>query len=260
MMKPLHNLASAVLLFALATGQGSMADELPQISIIIDDLGYELTNGLRVTQLPGPVACAVLPGTPRAHLLATAANEMGKEVLLHLPLQAMDYDGEPEPGAIFLETSRGQFSTIFESDISSIPFVSGVNTHRGSLLTQHPGHMKWLMEEIAARAGLIFVDSYTTHHSVALELARESGIPAVKRDVFLDPDRSAATVAREFERLKSLALQHGAAVAIAHPYPATLELLERELPLLEQQGFALVSLRELMADELAAVAATTTSP
>ena len=32
----------------------------------IDDLGYELDAGQRAVNLPGPVACAVLPSTPRA--------------------------------------------------------------------------------------------------------------------------------------------------------------------------------------------------
>ena len=40
---------------------------------------------------------------------------------------------------------------------------------------------------------------------------------ARKRDVFLDPEPAAAAVAREFERLKSLARKRGSAIAIGHP-------------------------------------------
>ena len=94
----------------------------------------------------------------------------------------------------------------------SVPHAIGVNSHRGSLLTQHPGHMAWLMEEITERGNLIFVDSYTTHESIALRLAKESGVPAVKRDVFLDPDDSRETVVREFARLKKLG-RHRASVS-----------------------------------------------
>ena len=241
----------AVLIFAALFAATCNADERPRIAIIIDDLGYEYTHGLRATALPGPVACAVLPGTPRGSELAEAAFREGKEVLLHLPLQAMGADGTDEPGGIVLDMSRGQFAHAFARHIASVPHVIGVNTHRGSLLTRHPGHMQWLMEEISARNNLFFVDSYTTHESVALELARESGIPALKRDVFLDPDRDAATVAREFERLKELAEQQGAAVAIGHPYPETMALLERELPKLAADGFQLVSLRQLLGEPIA---------
>ena len=105
--------------------------------------------------------------------------------------------------------------------------------------------MGWLMDELARRDGLFFIDSYTTHHSVALRIARESGIPATKRDVFLDHERRAETVLRELERLKKLARERGAAVAIGHPYPETLEVLEKALPALAEEGIELVPLSQL---------------
>jgi polysaccharide deacetylase 2 family uncharacterized protein YibQ len=102
--------------------------------------------------------------------------------------------------------------------------------------------MRWLMQEIKSQGTLFFVDSYTTERSIALQTARESGVPAVRRDVFLDPDRQPATVEREFARLKALARQRGMAVGIGHPYPATLELLLEELPKLQDDGIQLVSI------------------
>lgn len=223
--------------------------QAPRIAIIIDDLGYQLAAGQRAVNLPGPVACAVLPQTPRGALLARAAFAKGKDVLLHLPLQAMTQAGSeaPEPGAIHLDMSRTEFARSFERSMGSVPHVVGVSNHQGSLLTQHPGHMSWLMEEIEARGDLFFVDSYTTHRSVALALALESGVPAVRRDVFLDADRSEETLQREFARLKDLASRQGMAVGIGHPYPATLEFLEEELPKLADEGYELVGIREYIA-------------
>ena len=236
----------ALLLLALT----AEAEQKPRIAIIIDDLGYVLALGQRAIELPGPVACAVLPATPRGRQFAAAANAAGKEVLLHLPLEAMEDQDSPEPGVISLDMSRGQFARTFAEDMQSVPYAIGVNSHRGSLLTRHPGHMSWLMEEIKAHGNLFFVDSYTTDASVAMRFARESGIPALKRDVFLDPDESPETVVREFERLKNLARKRGFAVAIGHPYAATMDLLERELPRLAEEGIELVSISELLAAEI----------
>ena len=235
-------LATAVVLVhsPVATAQA------PRIAIIIDDLGYQLAAGRRAVNLPGPVACAVLPGTPRAALLAEAAFARGKDVLLHLPLQSMGQSGAEREG-IVLDMSRGEFARAFAESIASVPHVVGVSNHQGSLLTQHPGHMSWLMEEIEAQENLFFVDSYTTHRSVALAIARESGVPAVRRDVFLDPDRSPQTLVREFDRLKKLSRSRGMAVGIAHPYPSTLEFLERELPELASEGYELVGIGEYIA-------------
>jgi polysaccharide deacetylase 2 family uncharacterized protein YibQ len=219
----------------------------PRIAIIIDDLGYEKLSGERAIHLPGPIACAILPDTPRATYLAETAYAGGKEVLLHLPLQAERDRDYIEPGSLLLDMSHKQFSSAFVGSFESVPHVIGVNSHRGSLLTRHPGHMAWLMEEIEKQGDLFFVDSYTTASSIALTVALERGVPAVRRDVFLDPDTIPGTVEREFARLKKLARQQGYAVGIAHPYPTTLEYLERVLPELQEDGYELVKISELIA-------------
>lgn len=237
-----RGLLTALLLFL---SSASLADA-PRIAIIIDDLGYHLANGKRAIRLPGPITFSFLPDSPRAQLLADHAHQNGKDVLLHLPLQAHTDDGQREPSEIDLDMSRKTVGALVEEALQSVPHAIGINSHRGSLLTRHPGHMRWLMEEIHDRENLFFIDSYTHHGSVALQIANETGVNAMKRDVFLDPDRSPETVAREFERMKTLARQRGQVVAIGHPYPSTLELLERELPHLLEEGFELVNVRELV--------------
>ena len=218
----------------------------PRIALIIDDLGYRYSDGLRATKLPGPVACAVLPATPRGEMLARTAHAHGKEVFLHLPLQANEEDGPDEPGDLVLDMSRGQFADAFERHLASVPYAIGVNTHRGSLLTRHPGHMGWLMDEINSHKGLIFVDSYTTPDSVAMQLAGESGVPALRRDVFLDDRLDEEDILREFEKLKAVASRRGFALGIGHPYAETLAVLERELPRLAAQGYELVPVSALL--------------
>lgn len=222
------------------------AAEQPRLAIIIDDLGYGLAQGQRVINLPGPIACAILPATPRAAQLAELAHRNGKEVLLHLPLQSVGDAVAPEPGGIGIDTSRTRFMAILASHLAAIPFVSGINNHMGSLITRHPGHMQWLMEEISRQDDLFFVDSYTTERSVAMQVAAEFGVASVRRDVFLDPDRQPQTIHREFERVLKLARAHGSALAIGHPYPTTLEFLERKLPDLADAGIELVSLQKLI--------------
>lgn len=229
----------------IAAYSGAVVQQ-PRVAIIIDDLGYQLEAGRRAIALPGPVAFAVLPGTPRAAALADWAHAQGKEVLLHLPLQANAEDKDNEPIGIDLDMSREAVVAAFAEALQTVPHVIGVNGHRGSLLTRHPGHMLWLMEEIRSRNDLFFVDSYTTADSVAMQIATEAGVQAVRRDVFLDPDRSPETVARQFERMKRLAKKRGFVVAIGHPYESTLALLETELPKLSEQGIQLVTISELV--------------
>lgn len=229
-----------------ARSTGPTPSEYLRVAIIIDDLGNQRRPGLQALALPGPVAMAFLPHTPFARELATQAHAEGKEVLLHLPMQASRAEDTPGPGAVGLDHTRRQFARILAASLESVPHVSGVNNHMGSLLTRHPGHMGWLMEELKSRPDVFFIDSYTTHLSVALKVARELNVPAMKRDVFLDRVVTTAAMARELDRLKNLARERGFAIGIGHPHQGTLDFLAQELPLLEAQGFRLVPVRALL--------------
>jgi len=231
---------------AMADVSGS-ARQLPRIALIIDDLGNLIHAGRRVIHLDGPVALSILPHTPYAREIAQQAHEAGKEVMLHLPLQPVREFASPGIGAIRLETSRAQLNRILLADLNSVPYIVGVNNHMGSLITQHPGHMLWLMTGLKAYGHLFFVDSFTSKLSVALQFAREQGIPSTRRDVFLDNDPSAAAIAAEFQRLERVARERGTAVGIGHPNTQTLDFLETELPRLSREGYRLVSVSDLIA-------------
>lgn len=218
----------------------------PRVAIIIDDLGYHAAAGHRAIGLPGAVSVAILPGAPHSRRLAQAANERGRDILLHLPMQAYGDEAPGEKLNLTLDMSRARLVETVDAAFDLVPFAIGLNNHRGSLVTRHPGHMQWLMETLAERDSLIFVDSYTTHESVALEIAAETGIDAVKRDVFLDADPAPRAILMQLDRLVRIASERGAAVAIAHPYPETLATLERELPRLAERGVELVSISELV--------------
>lgn len=222
------------------------APDRPRISIIIDDLGYERAAGVRAIALPGPTAYAILPDTPHAVTLADLAHARDKDVLLHLPLQAQDAAEPGEPGTLLLDMTQEVFRRTLAAHVDAVPYIVGISTHRGSLLTRHPGHMDWLMDEILTRDRLVFIDSRTTSRSVAFRLARERGVPSLERDVFLDSDPSIDAIGREFDRLKTIAAHQGFAVGIGHPYPATLEFLERMLPSLDEDGFELRRISELV--------------
>lgn len=234
------------LLCGLPPSPAHATESAPVIAIIIDDLGDRLPEGEQAIALPGPVACAFLPHTPYAASLARRAAEAGKEVLLHLPLQAVDHNYLLGPGALTLDESERQFRVTLRRDLASIPQVQGVNNHMGSLLTRHPGAMGWLMSELAAHGGLFFVDSYTTVQSVALQLADENNIPAARRDVFLDNDTAPEAIRFQFERLLTIARRQGHAIAIGHPHPTTLAVLAEELARLPETGVTLVPVRTLI--------------
>ncbi len=240
-MTKLRIIISCVLLF----WQLSVQAQRPVIAIIIDDLGNKSSDEQAV-RLPGAIAYAFLPHTPHTNHLAKLAHANNKEVMLHVPMQSMHDDKKLGPGSLTLDMNESEFVKILQEDLASIPHVQGINNHMGSLLTRHPGHMLWLMQEINRHGDLFFVDSRTTAKSVARMVATENNVPSLTRDVFLDAENNAAFIEKQFDKLLKIARIHGSALAIGHPYPDTMKVLKKRLQQLESEGIDLVPVSRLL--------------
>ena len=232
-----------MLLLAAPCAAGVAADAVPPrspvIAVIIDDLGNSLEEGRRVVDLPGPVACSILPHTADGPRIADLAHAASKEVLLHLPMESLA-DKPLGPGGITLDMTEKQIRSTVAGDLASLPHLSGMNNHEGSLITQHPGDMAWILQVLHATGPYYYIDSYTSVDSVAYQVAREQGVPAARRNVFLDDVNTEAAVQEQWDRLLKLAKRDGFALAIGHPRSATFAVLESALPDMAAQGITLV--------------------
>ena len=235
-------LASVSLLFALAYPPAHAAKIA---SIIIDDVGNNLEYGSEVINLPAPLTIAILPKTSYAKRLARLAARNNKEIMLHLPMQSVEHH-QHSPGTLDLHMTRNEFREQRRLNLNSVPYVRGVNNHMGSLLTRHPGHMAWLMDELSRRGGLYFIDSKTTSKSIADKIAVEHHVPVLSRDFFLDPNEDPKTIRQQFDRFIEKVNQRGYALAIAHPYPATINFLKAHLNELAEHDIKLVPVSSLV--------------
>ena len=265
------HLAALALLACLSTwalaepradnSQPPSPDSTPAQSLvlIIDDLGNQLRNGRAAVDLPGKLTLAVLPHTPHGVELAERAFERGQEVMLHAPMSNVG-DEPLGSGGLTAELDEAEFRRRLEAALAAIPHVRGVNNHMGSYLTQQGLQMAWLMQ-VLRKHDLYFVDSRTSHLTVAARTAEAAGIPHLSRNVFLDNVRDEAAIEERFEHALALAGRDGMAVAIGHPYPETLRYLQRALPALEARGIRLLTVSEALAGngEEEAVAQSRTS-
>ncbi|MDT8404428.1 divergent polysaccharide deacetylase family protein [Sulfuriflexus sp.] len=233
-----------LLVTGMLLSSGMALAQRPAIAIIIDDLGNN-AHDERAVELPGAVACAFLPHAPYTNKLARKAHSVNKEVMLHAPMEAL-HGNALGPGSLTLHMTERQFTATLQDDLAAVPHVQGINNHMGSLLTRHPGHMLWLMQEMTRHGNLFFVDSRTTVSSVARTVAAENRIPNLERDIFLDAEPGEAFVERQFARLVKVAKQRGTALAIGHPYPATMKVLKQRLQELDEMGVDLVAVGELI--------------
>jgi len=142
-----------------------------------------------------------------------------------------------------------QFMEATANEIAAVPYVTGLNNHKGSLLTRHPGNMAWLMQAINKHGELFFVDSRTTTGTVARQLAVEYGVPNSSRNVFLDNDPNPEAVRAQFRKLVAIAKRDGTALGIGHPLTGTLDVLAEELQNLQQHGVQLLPVSRLIAQQ-----------
>jgi polysaccharide deacetylase 2 family uncharacterized protein YibQ len=215
-----------------------------RLAIIIDDIGYNQTQSERAARLDGQFTLAILPFTPHGLSSAQLAHNHGKELMLHLPMSALNHQALGK-GALVSGMDKAAFLSTIRQNLSSIPHLKGVNNHMGSRLTQEPEPMQWLMAELRPR-GLYFIDSRTSAQTKAFDIAQNHQVPSLKRDVFLDDSHEPKAIAQELNRAIKLAHDRGAAIAIGHPYPATLDILENIAPLLQKQGIRLVYASQLI--------------
>ncbi len=234
-----------LLLWLAAPPVRAEATGTPLLAIIIDDLGDRWEYGRRAIALPGNLTFAILPGTPHSTRLARLAEGAGREVMLHQPMETLD--GKPlGAGGLAARMTREEFLHTLCANLDALPQARGINNHMGSSLTRDSEAMGWLMNELHRRGGLYFVDSRTTSDSVARRVARKEGLATAGRDIFLDHVRTNDAIGGKLIAAMKLAHQRGHAIAIGHPYPETLTVLEEALPRMERFGIRLVNVSQLL--------------
>jgi len=216
------------------------------VAIVIDDLGQDLKPAREIVSLPAKVTFAVMPGLPQSRKVAELAIQNNREVLLHLPMEYRGKNGKPAPGMLRSDMTPMDFLNTISDDVASVPGAVGVNNHEGSLLTENKEAMKFLMAELKAR-DLLFLDSLTSPKSVAYATAKEFGVKAAKRDVFLDNESdNEEYIHGQFEELARIAKEHGGAIGIGHPHPATIGALRTWIAEANKQGITIVPLSRLI--------------
>ena len=115
----------------------------------------------------------------------------------------------------------------------------------GSRGTANPALMTPLLKELKRR-NLFFLDSMTSPNSVGGRVSRQIGLPALKRDVFLDNVNEIPAIRTQVRSMVPIARRKGYAVGIGHYHHNTLVVLREEILKLKAEGFEIVSLGELI--------------
>lgn len=226
-------------------GNGAGQSSGAKLAIILDDLGNDRRVAEEVFDLPYPLTISILPNHEHSQEIAQEAEQRGYQVMLHLPMQAVASE-KPEAQELRPGMPAAEVSRLVNQFLQDTPGAVGVNNHQGSQATSDPTLMRELMPVLRDHH-LFYIDSRTTAATVAYETAQSSRVPSAFRNVpFLDDVTEVGAVRKQLELALRGAREKGAAVAIGHPHPATLQALREVLPTMQSEGVRLTFASELV--------------
>jgi hypothetical protein len=213
----------------------------PMLCIIIDDFGQYKGSLLdEFCELPPEVAFAVLPGLPFTQIVIDKAIKSGREVIVHIPMEA-NSTTNPGRNAIFSHMSDREIYARMDSYFTENNFAIGANNHMGSKITSNRNLMRAIFRYLAER-DFHFIDSRTTPNSVARQVAIEMGVAYEVRDLFLDtPTSSDAVLYERLRDLKRIKESKNRALVITHCFDrGRLQRLKIFIEEAQKMGFVLV--------------------
>jgi uncharacterized protein len=228
--------------FAVTTTTSS---NKPLIAIVIDDMGVDRKRSDMAIGLKAPLTLSFLTYAKDLKDQTERARLRGHELLLHVSMEPRSSEVDLGPNALLINLSDQELRRRLDWGFSRFPNYVGLNNHMGSKFTSDSKSMRIVIEE-TKRRGLLFLDSRTSSKTVGAKLARELGVPAVERNIFLDHENNINAVNTQLAQAEKIARRMGAVVAIGHPRDATIKALQTWLKSVESKGFQLVPLTAIV--------------
>ncbi len=215
------------------------------LCFVFDDAGHNLFHLEPFLRLPFPCTIAVLPALPHSAECAENIRAAGKEAILHQPMQALNPQMDPGPGAILPDMQAEDIRMLVAANLDAVGPVSGMNNHEGSRITADRAAMDAVFDVLEAR-GLYFLDSRTNAETAVPEAAAGRRIPVFSRSVFLDNSQEETEILQAVRKGAQIAAQNGYAVLIGHVWSEHLaEILTGVYPALVRAGYTVSELADL---------------
>lgn len=220
--------------------------DIPPVAIVIDDFGQaggSLLQGF--AELDDNITFAILPDLPNTQKTAKLANVFGHEVILHIPMQALDT--KQNPGKVYIKTGqdKAEIKDMITAWLEQVPQAIGANNHMGSGVTSDYRTIHAVFE-VLDKKGLFFLDSKTTPKSMVINAASDLKTDYAARDIFLDvPDVSNATLNAKLQELSKYKGRVEPIIIISHCHnQAKLDAMRSFVTQLKGMGIKLIPLSD----------------
>ncbi|MBQ1710508.1 MAG: divergent polysaccharide deacetylase family protein [Treponema sp.] len=209
-----------------------------QLVFVFDDGGQNLNHLEEFLELPFPITIAVLPQLSHSVESAKQIRASGNELILHQPMQSINANTNPGPGAISPDMSESQIIATLFTNINEIGPIAGMNNHEGSAITADAEKMAIVMK-VASENGIYFLDSRTNSETKVPYVAKELGYSYYERNIFLDNEKTNENARKELEKGLAIANKNGSVIMIGHIWSADFlpAFLKDVYPELKEKGY-----------------------
>jgi len=203
----------------------------------------------RVFQLPVPFAVALAPGMKHSVELFREARRRDRELVLHLPLEPINYPQvNPGAGTVLVTMNDARITGQLRRDFDQSGPVVAVANLMGSLATQDMSVMTSVYSELKRRS-VPFLHIEPAAGSVCKRLAADLGVVYDEPDVVLDREVRAKD-ARALDAAWNAALKEararGRLLVLVRATPRLLEWLPRATTAKRLGGVSLVPLTAVL--------------
>lgn len=200
----------------------------PLVAVVVSGLGLsEAATEAAIRRLPPQVTLSFSPYARRLDEWIALARAHGHEVLLDLPMEPESFPADdPGPNALLTSLGPQENRARLQWVLGRGSAYVGLTGVMGSRFVASADDLAPVLQDIADR-GLIFVDNRPGDGLAVEMLAAELELALLVNDRTLDGQQaSRLAIDARLAEIERLALTRGRALAIAHPYPVTLERLE----------------------------------
>lgn len=167
---------------------GTRAPAGGRLALILYGFGDDPASALPFFGLPGSFAVALPPGRPTSETVFRAAREQRREIVLHLPLEPINYPQmSPGPGALLVTMNPSRAAALTRKYLDQAGPVSAVANLMGSMATQDVTLMTAVFRALRERS-VPFLHVTPAAGAVCRSLASEVGVEYREPDLVLDAE------------------------------------------------------------------------
>jgi len=243
--RPTHELT----LVRAARGGADAARTTGRLALVLFGLGDDPAPAAEALELRVPFAVAIAPGAPASGALFRAARDAGREIVLHLPLEPVNYPQvNPGPGTVLVTMRPAEITGLTHRYLDQAGTVAAVANYMGSLATQDMSVMSAVYRELKRRH-LPFIHVTPAAGAVCRPLAAQMGILYAEPDAIIDAEtrgRDTRALDRRWTEVLNAARSRDGTVVWLRASPLVRGWLPRATAAKRIQGVDLVPLSSLL--------------